>query len=174
MILTYKGKVPDVSQAAFLADNAVVTGDTVLKKGSSVWFGAVLRGDGPRIEIGEESNIQDGCVLHADPGYPLTVGKGVTVGHGAILHGCTIGDGSLIGMGAIVLNGAKIGKNCIVGAGALVTGGKIFDDGMLILGSPAKAVRKLTEEEIADNRHSAAHYVQQAKEYAEEDRCGRS
>ena len=167
MIISYNGRTPQIEQAAFVAENAAVTGDVTLGKDSSVWFSAVIRGDGPHIEIGERSNIQDGCVLHADPGYPLTVGSRVTVGHGAILHGCTVGDGTLIGMGAIVLNGAKIGKNCIVGAGALVTGGKEFEDGMLILGSPAKAVRRLTPVEIASNLSSAKHYVEQAKEYAE-------
>ena len=167
MIISYHGKTPETGLAAFVAENAAVTGDVTLGKDSSVWFSAVIRGDGPHIEIGERSNIQDGCVLHADPGYPLTVGGRVTVGHGAILHGCEVGDGSLIGMGAIVLNGAKIGKNCIVGAGALVTGGKEFEDGMLILGSPAKAVRRLTPVEIASNLSSAKHYVEQAKEYAE-------
>lgn len=167
MIISYHGKTPETGQAAFVAENAAVTGDVTLGKDSSVWFSAVIRGDGPHIEIGERSNIQDSCVLHADPGYPLTVGSRVTVGHGAILHGCEVGDGSLIGMGAIVLNGAKIGKNCIVGAGALVTGGKEFEDGMLILGSPAKAVRRLTPVEIASNLSSAKHYVEQAKEYAE-------
>ena len=167
MIISYHGKTPETGLAAFVAENAAVTGDVTLGKDSSVWFSAVIRGDGPHIEIGERSNIQDGCVLHADPGYPLTVGSRVTVGHGAILHGCAVGDGSLIGMGAIVLNGAKIGKNCIVGAGALVTGGKEFEDGMLILGSPAKAVRRLTPVEIASNLSSAKHYVEQAKEYAE-------
>ena len=167
MIISYRGKTPQTGQAAFVAENAAVTGDVTLGKDSSVWFSAVIRGDGPHIEIGERSNIQDGCVLHADPGYPLTVGIRVTVGHGAILHGCEVGDGSLIGMGAIVLNGARIGKNCIVGAGALVTGGKEFEDGMLILGSPAKAVRRLTPVEIASNLSSAKHYAEQAKEYAE-------
>ena len=167
MIISYNGRMPQIEQAAFVAENAAVTGDVTLGKDSSVWFSAVIRGDGPHIEIGERSNIQDGCVLHADPGYPLTVGGRVTVGHGAILHGCEVGDGSLIGIGAIVLNGAKIGKNCIVGAGALVTGGKEFEDGMLILGSPAKAVRRLTPVEIASNLSSAKHYVEQAKEYAE-------
>ena len=167
MIISYNGKTPETEQSAFVAENAAVTGDVTLGKDSSVWFSAVIRGDGPHIEIGERSNIQDGCVLHADPGYPLMVGSRVTIGHGAILHGCTVGDGSMIGMGAIVLNGAKIGKNCIVGAGALVTGGKEFEDGMLILGSPAKAVRRLTPVEIASNLSSAKHYVEQAKEYAE-------
>ena len=168
MILSYNGKTPDIEKAAFVAGTAAVTGDVTLGKDSSVWFSAVIRGDGPSIEIGDGSNIQDGCVLHADPGFPLTVGKSVTVGHGAILHGCTVGDNSLIGMGAIVLNGAVIGKNCIVGAGSLVTGGKVFEDGTMILGSPAKAVRKLTEDELARLKLPAEHYVQQAKEYAEQ------
>ena len=166
MIITFNGKTPDTENAAFVADNAAVTGDVALRRGSSVWFSAVIRGDGPHIEIGEESNIPDGCVLHADEGFPLTVGRGVTVGHGAILHGCTVGDGSLIGMGAIVLNGAVIGKDCIVGAGALVTGGRVFEDSSLILGSPAKTVRTLSPEEVRGNRISAAHYVQQAIDYS--------
>ena len=166
MTIPYKGKTPDTEKAAFIAENAVLSGDVSLGKDSSVWFGAVIRGDGPHIGIGDESNVQDNCVLHSDEGFPLTVGRGVTVGHGAILHGCTIGDGSLIGMGAMVLNGAVIGKNCIVGAGALVTGGKVFEDGSLILGNPAKTVRKLTPEEIGENKKSSAHYVGQAKEYA--------
>lgn len=168
MIISYHGKTPDIERAAFIADSAAVTGDVTLGKDSSVWFSAVIRGDGPHIDIGEESNIQDGCVLHADPGFPLTVGRSVTVGHGAILHGCTVGDSTLIGMGAIVLNGVVIGNNCIVGAGALVTGGKVFEDGMMILGSPAKAVRRLTEDELARLKLPAEHYVQQAKEYAEQ------
>ena len=148
------------------APNAVLAGDVFLGEKSSVWYGAVLRGDLGGVQVAEESNIQDNCVLHADPGFPLTVGAGVTVGHGAILHGCTVGDGSLIGMGAIILNGAVIGRNCIVGAGALVTSGKVFEDGSLILGSPAKAVKQLTPEEIAGIKKSSAHYVEQAKEYA--------
>ena len=165
MIIPYKGKTPEVEEAAFVADNAVISGDVTLRKNSSVWFGAVIRGDGPHTDIGEETNIQDGCILHADPGCPLIVGKGVTVGHAAILHGCQIGDSSLIGMGAILLDGSVIGKNCIVGANSLVTGGKVFEDGMLILGSPAKAVRKVTEAEIAHNRASAAEYVEKGGEY---------
>ena len=166
MIVSYKGKTPDVEQAAFIAENATITGDVVLGKDSSVWYSAVIRGDGARITIGDESNIQDGCVLHSDEFLPLTVGKSVTVGHKAILHSCTVGDCSLIGMGAIVLDCAVIGKNCIVGAGALVTGGKVFEDGMLILGSPAKAVRKLTGDELSRCKVPADHYVQQSKEYA--------
>ena len=165
MILSYNNITPDTEGAAFIAGNASVIGDVVLKKNSSVWFGAVLRGDSNIITVGEESNIQDSCVLHADEEFPLTVGKGVTVGHGAVLHGCTVGDGSLIGMGAVVLNGAVIGKGCMVGAGALLTGGKIFEEGWLILGSPAKAVRPLTPEEAEGLKKAAAHYVRLAEEY---------
>ncbi|MCR4804659.1 MAG: gamma carbonic anhydrase family protein [Clostridia bacterium] len=165
MILPYKEKAPRTEGAAYIADNASIIGEVTLGKDSSVWFGAVLRADNAPIRIGERSNIQDNCVLHADAVEPLTVEEGVTVGHGAILHSCTVGSGSLIGMGAVVLNGAVIGKNCIVGAGALVTGGKVFEDGMLIVGSPAKAVRKLSEEEIRGNRTSAEHYVEHAAAY---------
>ena len=167
MILTYNGKTPDIEKAAFVADNAVISGDVTLQKDSTVWYGCVIRGDGPHMEIGERTNIQDCCIMHADPGCPLIIGKDVTVGHGAILHGCQIGDGSLIGMGAILLDGSIIGKDCIVGAGALVTGGKVFEDGMLILGSPAKAVRKLTEEDLKRNRYSAVEYVEKGKAYRE-------
>ena len=165
MILPFIGKIPDTIQAAFVAENATVIGDVTLQRDSSVWFHAVLRGDSNAIKIGEESNIQDGCILHADEDFPLTIGKGVTVGHGAILHGCTISDDVLIGMGAIILNGAVIGKDCMIGAGALVTGGKTFDEGQLILGSPAKAVRQLTKEEIEGIRQASAHYVKLSAEY---------
>ena len=165
MILPFNGYTPDTGQAAFVAENASVIGNVSLMKGSSVWFNAVLRGDSSFIEIGEESNIQDGCILHTDEGFPLKIGNGVTVGHSAVLHGCTISDGCLIGMGSIVLNGAVIGKDCMIGAGALVTGGKVFEEGQLILGSPAKAVRHLTSEEIEGLRKATAHYVMLAGEY---------
>ena len=165
MILPYKDKQPDIHPTAFIAENASVIGAAALQKDCSVWFNAVLRGDSNMISIGEGSNIQDGCILHADEGFPLAVGNNVTVGHGVILHGCTINDGSLIGMGSIILNGAVIGKNCMVGAGALVTGGKVFDEGQLILGSPAKAVRHLTEEELVGMQKAAIHYVSLAKDY---------
>jgi carbonic anhydrase/acetyltransferase-like protein (isoleucine patch superfamily) len=130
-----------------------------------VWFGTVIRGDTETITVGEGSNIQDASVLHADVGYPLTIGKHVTVGHQVMLHGCTIGDESLIGIGAVVLNGAKIGRNCLVGAGSLVTEGKEFPDGSMILGSPAKAVRQLTPEQIEGLRRSAHHYIENARRY---------
>ncbi len=151
--------VPDVADSAWVADNAQVMGDVHMAADSSVWFSSVVRGDTATIRIGEGTNIQDGSVLHADVGTPLTIGKHVTVGHMVQLHGCTIGDESLIGIGAVVLNGAKIGKNCLVGAGSLVTEGKEFPDGSMILGSPAKVVRQLTPEQIEGLRRSAQHYV---------------
>jgi carbonic anhydrase/acetyltransferase-like protein (isoleucine patch superfamily) len=150
---------PDIADSAWVADNAQVMGDVHIAADSSVWFSSVVRGDTATIRIGEGSNIQDGSVLHADVGIPLTIGKYVTVGHMVQLHGCTVGDESLIGIGAIVLNGAKIGKNCLVGAGSLVTEGKEFPDGSMILGAPAKVVRQLTPEQIEGLRRSAQHYV---------------
>jgi carbonic anhydrase/acetyltransferase-like protein (isoleucine patch superfamily) len=152
-------QTPDIADSAWVADNAQVIGDVHMAAESSVWFSSVVRGDTATIRIGEGTNIQDGSVLHADVGIPLTIGKHVTVGHMVQLHGCTIGDESLIGIGAIVLNGAKIGKNCLVGAGSLVTEGKEFPDGSMILGSPAKVVRQLTPEQIEGLRRSAQHYV---------------
>src|SRR5690606_7006550 len=147
-IYELEGRAPQLAASAWVADSAQVMGDVTLGENVSVWFGSVLRGDTSSLHIGAGSNIQDGSVLHADPGQPLVVGERVTVGHQVMLHGCTIGDESLIGIGAVVLNGAKIGKNCLVGAGALVTEGKEFPDGSMILGSPAKVVRQLTPEQI--------------------------
>lgn len=159
------GVAPRVAATAWVADEAQVMGDVDLGEHTSVWFGVTVRGDTDTIQIGEGSNIQDGSVLHADEGMPLVVGRHVTVGHKVMLHGCTIGDESLIGIGAIVLNGAKIGKNCLVGAGALVTEGKEFPDGSMILGSPAKAVRQLTAEQIEGLRRSARHYIDNAARF---------
>ena len=156
---------PRVAPTAWVADSAQVIGNVELAEDSSVWFGVVIRGDMETIRIGRGSNIQDGSVLHADIGKPLTVGANVTVGHKVMLHGCTIGDGALIGIGAIVLNGAKIGKGCIVGAGALVTEGKEFPDGSMVIGSPAKAVRELTPEQQAQLPLSALHYVENARRF---------
>ena len=150
---------PQIDDSAWVADNAQVMGEVEMAAHSSVWFSAVVRGDSAKITIGEGSNVQDGSVLHADTGMPLVIGKRVTVGHLVQLHGCTIGDESLIGIGAIVLNGAKIGKNCLVGASSLVTEGKEFPDGSMILGSPAKVVRQLTPEQIEGLRRSAQNYV---------------
>jgi carbonic anhydrase/acetyltransferase-like protein (isoleucine patch superfamily) len=157
---------PDLQPGVWVAESAEVTGKVTLGEGASVWYGAVLRGDNDRITIGRHSNVQDGSVLHTDHGTPLTIGDNVTVGHQVVLHGCSIGDGSLIGIQSVVLNGAKIGKNCLVGAGALVTEGKEFPDGVLIVGSPAKVVRELTAEQISRLQASATHYVAQAQRHA--------
>lgn len=156
---------PCVADSAWVADNAQVMGDVKIAADASVWFGVTVRGDTETIEIGEGSNIQDGSVLHADHGQPLKVGNNVTVGHMVMLHGCTIGDESLIGIGAVVLNGAKIGKNCLVGAGSLVTEGKTFPDGSMIMGSPAKVVRELSAEHIEGLRQSARHYQDNARRF---------
>ena len=156
---------PAVHPTAWVADSAQVIGRVVLNADTSVWFGAVLRGDSDVLTIGRGTNIQDGSVLHADAGVPLTLGEGVTVGHQVMLHGCTVGDGSLIGIQAVVLNGAKIGRHCLVGAGALVTAGKEFPDGSMIIGSPAKLLRPLTDDEIAGLKRSAEHYVENARRY---------
>ena len=150
----------------WIAPNAVVLGDVILKKNASVWFGAVLRGDNDPITIGENTNVQDGSVLHSDAGLPCTLGDNVTVGHMAMVHSCHVGDGSLIGIGAVILARAKIGKNSLVGAGALVPEGKEYPDGVLILGSPARVVRELTEGQIAGLKASADHYVANWKRYA--------
>jgi len=157
--------MPCVAPSAWVADSAEVIGRVTLCEDVSVWFNAVLRGDSDTLTVGAGSNIQDGSVLHADTGFPLQIGERVTVGHQVMLHGCVIGDESLIGIGAVVLNGARIGRNCIVGAGALVTEGKSFPDGSLIVGSPAKVVRELTPEQIAGLKASAAHYVNNGRRY---------
>ena len=157
--------IPHIADSAWVADSARVIGNVVVADDASIWFGAVVRGDTEIIRIGQRTNIQDASVLHADVGMPLTLGDDVTVGHQVMLHGCTIGDGSLIGIGAIVLNGAKIGKGCLVGAGALVTEGKEFPDGSMILGSPAKVVRQLTAEQQEGLRMSAQHYVGNARRF---------
>jgi len=161
-------KAPQLADGAWAAPSADLIGDVRLGRRASVWFGAVIRADNTPILIGEDSNIQDGAVGHSDPGAPLTVGARVTVGHQAILHGCTVHDGALVGMGARVLNGAVIGEQCLVGAGALVTEGKSFEPRMLIVGSPARAVRALSDQEIAMLALSAAHYSEKAALYARE------
>lgn len=157
---------PDqVHPTAFIATGAVIIGDVTLGADVSVWFNAVLRGERESLTIGAGSNIQDGAVCHADPGLPLVIGAGVTLGHRAIAHGAHIGDHSLIGMGAIVMNGARIGAHCLVGAGALVTGGKVFPARSLILGAPARLVRPVTDEEIAMMRRTAAGYVEKGRAF---------
>ncbi|MGB4360722.1 MAG: gamma carbonic anhydrase family protein [Rhodoferax sp.] len=159
------GVSPHIADSAWVADSAEVMGDVVLGEQVSLWFGVVARGDTAAIRIGSQTNIQDLSVLHADVGMPLTIGSGVTVGHKAMLHGCTVGDDSLIGIGAVVLNGAKIGKGCLVGAGSLVTEGKEFPDGSMIMGTPAKVVRQLTPEQLQGLRDSARHYVANAQRF---------
>jgi carbonic anhydrase/acetyltransferase-like protein (isoleucine patch superfamily) len=153
---------PDVDASAYVTDSASVIGNVHLSANTSIWFGAALRGDNELISIGEGSNVQECAVLHTDIGYPLVVGKNVTIGHQAMLHGCTVGDGSLIGIQAVVLDGAVIGKNCLVAAGALVTSGKEFPDNSLIMGSPAKAVRELTQEQINDIQRGVTTYIERA------------
>ena len=164
-IYELNGVAPSLADTAWVADSAQVIGNVVLGDQASVWFGTVVRGDMERITIGAGANIQDTSVLHADTGQPLVIGERVTVGHQAVLHGCTVGDETLIGIGAIVLNGAKIGKNCLVGAGALVTEGKEFPDGAMIVGAPAKAVRQLNPEQMQSLRHSAQHYIDNAQRF---------
>jgi carbonic anhydrase/acetyltransferase-like protein (isoleucine patch superfamily) len=156
---------PEIDATAFIADSATVLGKVTLAARTSVWFGAAIRGDNERISIGAGSNVQEGAVLHTDMGYPMHLGEHVSVGHQAMLHGCTVGDGTLIGIQAIVLNGARIGRHCLVGAGALVTEGKEFADRMLIIGAPAKAVRPLTDAEVAKLQTIADGYAQRGASY---------
>jgi len=158
-IYQYKDKKPQIHDTAFVAAEATVIGDVILEKDTSVWPGVVIRGDNEPITVGEGSNVQEGTVMHTDMGCPLTLAKNVTVGHQAMLHGCTIGENSLIGIQAVILNRAVIGKNCLVGAGSVVTEGKVFPDNSLILGSPAKVVRELTPEAIEGLKASAKSYM---------------
>ena len=157
--------IPEIHPTAYIADSATLIGKVRLGESVSIWFGATIRGDNELIDIGDQSNIQEGSVLHTDKGYPLTLGKGVTVGHQAMLHGCTIGDGCLIGIQAVVLNGAKIGKNCLIGAGALITEGKEFPDNSLIIGSPAKVARSLSDEQLEGLRRSAQTYAERGAHF---------
>jgi carbonic anhydrase/acetyltransferase-like protein (isoleucine patch superfamily) len=160
-----RGDAPQIPATAFVAPEATLIGKVRLGEGTGIWFGAVLRGDNELVNVGEGSNVQEGVVLHTDLGFPLTLGANVTVGHQAMLHGCTVGDGSLIGIQAVVMNGAVIGRECLVGAGAIVTEGKSFPDRSLILGAPAKLVRPLTEREIAGLAESAADYARKRDRY---------
>ena len=161
------GQRPDLpaDERYWVAESAVVIGTVRLKRDASVWYGASLRGDNEWVEIGERSNIQENCILHTDIGFPLTVGAGCTIGHSVILHGCTIADDSLIGMGAIVLNGVKIGRHCLVGAGAVVTEGKVFPDNSLIVGAPARAVREVNDKILQLIAESADFYVNNWQRY---------
>lgn len=159
-------KKPKIHPSAFIAPGAAIYGDVTVGEECSIWFHAAVRGESAGICIGDGSNIQDNCVVHVDPGHTVEIGKNVTVGHGAIVHGCKIGDNSLVGMGAIILNGAVVGKNCIIGAGALITQNTVIPDNSLVIGSPAKVTRRVTPQEAASNMTNARHYVEAGKEYA--------
>ncbi|MDB5839995.1 MAG: gamma carbonic anhydrase family protein [Herminiimonas sp.] len=160
--------VPVVHPTAYIAENATVIGDVQVEANASIWFNVSIRADNEKIIIGENSNVQEGSILHTDPGYVLTVGNNVTIGHQVMLHGCTIGDGSLVGIQSVILNGAKIGRNCLVGAGAVVTEGKEFPDNSLIIGAPAKVVRTLSDEQIAGMHKAAPGYVERGKLFNKE------
>ncbi|OOM13559.1 gamma carbonic anhydrase family protein [Clostridium saccharobutylicum] len=164
MIKSFMNKKPTLEEEIYVSETSVIIGDVTLRKKSNVWFGAVIRGDEESIVIGERTNIQENSVLHVDKTHNIEIGDGCTIGHGAIIHGCKIGSNTLIGMGSIILNGAKIGNNTIVGAGSLVTQNKEFDDGVLIIGNPARAVRKLTEEEIKGNKNACLNYIELSSE----------
>ena len=165
MIRKYLDKEPKLAENVFLAENAAVIGDVTLGDGVNVWYGAVIRGDEDRIEVGAGSNVQDNATLHVGHGFPIFVGKGVTIGHNAVVHGCTVGDDTLIGMGAVVLNGAVIGKGCIIGAGALIKEGSEIPDYSLCVGVPARIVRTLGPEAVEGIRKNAAVYLALAEEY---------
>ena len=165
MIYALGDLTPDIDADTWVAPDANVIGRVRLKAGASVWFTATLRGDNEWIEVGPGSNVQEGSTLHTDMGYPLTIGRDCTIGHNVILHGCTIGDESLIGMGAAVLNGARIGRNCLIGAGALITEGKEIPDGSLVMGAPGKVVRQLDAAAFANLRASARHYQDNMRRY---------
>ena len=158
-------QTPRIADSAWVADSAQVIGNVEMGEDASVWFGAVLRGDGEPLTLGKRVNVQDGAIIHADPGFPVTLADDVSVGHQVMLHGCSIGEGSLIGIQSVILNGAKIGKHCLVGAGSLVTEGKEFPDGSMIIGSPAKAVRQLTPEQIEGLKRASAHYVANSRRF---------
>lgn len=168
MIMKYKGIEPKIADSAYIAPTADIIGDVTIGENSSVWFGAVLRGDTAPIVIGDNTNIQDNCTVHGDPGIPTIIGNNVTVGHNAVVHSCKVGDNSLIGMNSVVLNSTVIGDNCIVGAGSLVTQNKNFEDNSLIIGSPAKALKKISGDQAERLKLSAQWYVDEAKEYINE------
>ena len=165
MIYELDGIAPIIDDTAWVADDVNLIGKVTLAAKSSVWFGSTLRGDNEMLTLGEGSNIQENSVLHTDMGYPLTIGKNCTIGHKVMLHGCTIGDNTLIGMGAMVMNGAVVGKNCLIGAGALITEGKIIPDGSLVMGAPGKIIRTLTDEAIEGLTRSALSYQKNAERY---------
>ncbi|MDQ0148379.1 gamma carbonic anhydrase family protein [Eubacterium multiforme] len=166
MIKDFRGRKPQISESAYISESVDIIGDVVVEENCSIWFGSRLRGDVNRIYIGRGTNIQENSIVHVEDNFEVNLGENVTVGHGAIVHGCIIGENTLIGMGSIILNGVRIGKNSIVGAGSLVPQNKEFGEGLLILGNPARVVRRLTEEEIEGIRNSAKHYIELSREYA--------
>ena len=168
MMLSFGGKMPRDEGAVFVAANATVLGDVILGRGVNIWYGAVLRADEGALILGENSNVQDNAVLHCDPGGQVVLGKNVTVGHSAIVHGCTVGDNSLIGMHATILNHAVVGRNCIIGAGALVPEGMVIPDGSVAVGVPAKVIKQVSETQVQANLRNAAHYVERGKVHAAE------
>lgn len=165
MIKGFDGINPTIDNSAFVAESADIIGDVVIEKDANIWYNTVLRGDANKIIVGENSNVQDGSIVHCGEESPTIIGKNVTIGHGAIIHGCNISDNVLVGMGSIILNNAKIGKNTIIGAGSLITQGKEFPEGVLILGNPAKVIRELTKVEIESIKKSADNYVSLSKKY---------
>jgi len=165
MIYDFENNTPILHPNSWVANNAVLIGKVILKKDANIWFNVILRGDIETITIGEESNVQDGSVFHTDPGCPLTLGRNVTVGHMVMLHGCEVDDNTLIGIGSTILNKTKIGKNCIIGANTLITENKIIPDNSLVLGSPGKIIREVTEKEIEGIKENAKHYVDNYKKY---------
>lgn len=167
-MLQTKFRADQIHPTVFIGQGVVIVGDVTLEAESSVWFNATLRGDTTPIHVGIRTNIQEGCILHADPGFPAMIGAGVTIGHGAVIHGAKVGDNSLIGIRAVLLNGATVGENCIVGANSLLTQGKVFPPGSLIMGTPAKVIRSLTQEEIEANRATANRYVERSRAFMAE------
>ena len=168
MIYSLEDRQPEIDDSCFVAESADLIGSVVMHENASVWFNCVLRADNEPIVVGKNSNVQDGSVLHVDPHFPIEIGDNVTVGHKVMLHGCTIGDGSLIGINAVILNGAKIGKNCLIGANALITEGTEIPDGSMVLGAPGKVVKQLDDKAIAMIHHGAQHYVVNGARYARE------
>ena len=165
MIKSFMNIKPTLGEEIYISETAVIIGDVTLKRNSNIWFGAVLRGDEESIVIGENTNIQDNSIIHVNEGAKVEIGDGCTIGHGVILHGCKVGNNTLVGMGSIILNGAKIGNNTIIGAGSLITQNKEFEDGVLIMGNPAKVVRKLTQEEIENNKKDCLNYLELSNKY---------
>ncbi|EKY26267.1 gamma carbonic anhydrase family protein [Clostridium celatum] len=165
MIKEFEGNIPRIDESTYISESVDIIGDVTIEENANIWFGPRLRGDMNKIVIGKNTNIQENTVVHVDKNCPCLIGKDVTIGHGAIIHGCEICDNVLVGMGSIILNNAKIGKNTIIGAGSLITQGKVFPEGVLILGNPAKVVRELSEAEIESIKNSANNYVNLSKKY---------